>query len=103
MDYNEIYITNPITLESVNKLFNEIKLSESEYIIINSGEHNFESIAAIKKFKLLFYSEIDIINRIKKIAFLHPPEIQNISENKELYNFFNDKSEAVSWLRKNEF
>ena len=101
MDYEEILINNPITIRSIEQLFKELKSCQSSSLLINIGAHNFESIEILKKLKDTFYLERNKLGHLKKIAFLHPPDFNNKSENEERYNFFSNREEAVKWLTNN--
>ena len=100
MNYTEIHVSNPINMNSIDALFEEIKDCNSLYLMINIGEHNFKSIEIIKELKNRFSLEKDTLNRFNKIVFLHPPQFQNKSDDDERYNFFNHKDEAIDWLDK---
>lgn len=97
----ELKIKNPITLKSIEELFDDIKDCNSALLLINVGAHNFESIEVLKEFKKMFNQERELLSSFKKIAFLHPAEYQNESEDKNRYNFFSDREKAINWLTTN--
>ncbi|MEJ2616030.1 MAG: hypothetical protein P8Z35_13815 [Ignavibacteriaceae bacterium] len=99
MNSNEVSIANPITSKSITKIFDEIKLCNTKYLIINIGEHEFESIEVLKELKNMFIQKKDLLNRFNKIAFLHPASFENISMNTKKYNFFSNREKAKSWLK----
>ena len=101
LDYEEILINNPIAIRSIEQLFKEITSCQSSSLLINIGAHNFESIEMLKKLKDTFDLEINQLDHFKKIAFLHPPDFKNKSENEERYNFFSNREEAEKWLTSN--
>jgi len=98
MEYKEILVKNPITLNSIDQLFVDIKSCNSQFLIINVGSHNFESIEVLKELKSRFNIEANALNRFRKIAFIHSSEIINKSENEDRYNFFFERKDAISWL-----
>ena len=98
MNYIEIHVNNPINFKSIEKLMDDIKSCNSSLLLINIGAHNFESIEVIKEFKNRLNIEKDILSRFRKIAFLHPPDIRNKSEDEERYNYFSNKKETNNWL-----
>ena len=98
MNVSEVYITNPISHKSIEKLFNDIELCEASLLIVNTGDHDFESIDVLRELKLRFIKEEAKLNRFRRIAFIHPPEVSNKSENEERYNYFCSREEAIVWL-----
>ena len=70
MLYKEIHIKNPITIKSVNQLIDDIKTCDTSLLIINIGEHNFESVDVMKELKNRLTAEIKSQGHIRKIAFL---------------------------------
>ena len=98
MNYTELHINNPINFKSIDELFEDIKSCNSLHLIINIGEHNFESIEVIKELRNRLNLEKNTLNRFRKIAFLNPPGFENKSDDEDRYNFFSDKNKAVKWL-----
>ena len=98
MHYKEIQIKNPITTKSVDQLIDDIKACNTSFLIINIGEHNFESVEVMKELKNRLTAELKSQNHIRKIAFLIPPGITNKSADENLYRYFSKKAEAVEWL-----
>ena len=98
MHYNEIHIKNPIKSKSVDQLIDDIKTCNTSLLIINIGEHNFESVDVIKELKNRLTTEIRFQTHIRKIAFLIPPGLMNKSDDENRYKYFNDKEGAVEWL-----
>jgi CHASE2 domain-containing sensor protein len=96
MSFQNMLLKNPINRDSINSLFKIVKSSQSENILIDIGAHEFEDISSQKELKQRF--EIEDLSHIKKIAFLHPREFQNISQDPERYQFFTDKQKAIHWL-----
>jgi hypothetical protein len=99
MHYNEIHIKNPITAKSINQLIDDIKSGDTSKLIINIGEHNFESIQVMKELKEKLSAELKYQSRIKKIAFITPPGIMNKSDDENRYRYFYSKEEAVEWIK----
>ncbi len=102
ISYNELHLKNPITSNSIDQLFLELGSCDTSLLIINSGDHIFESIDVLRELKLRFMKEETNLNRFRKIAFIHPPEVSNKSENEERYNYFFSREEAIDWLLKGE-
>lgn len=98
MNYTEVHLKNPINFKSIDQLMDEIKSCNSSLLIINIGEHNFESIQVIKELKNRLTQAKLTLNRFIKIAILHPPNFKNKSNDEERYNYFSDKKEAIDWL-----
>jgi len=98
MYYTEIHFKNPINFISVDQLMDEIKSCISSLLIINIGEHNFESIEIIKELKNKLSLEKDTLSRFRRIALLHPPDFKNKSDDEERYNFSSNKKAAIDWL-----
>ena len=98
MNYTEILIANPINMESIKKLFDEIESSTSKKLIINIGEHEFESLDVLKELKKRFYQNQQALNRFSKIAFLHSAKFENISQDINKYNYFSDREKLLDWL-----
>ena len=94
--HKEFLLLNPVTENSIDQLFMKIKNCYSPFLIINVGEHNFESITVLKMFKERFAIESEMLTRFEKIAFLHPPGYHNISENEEKYNYFTERQKAIT-------
>ena len=99
MNYTEIIIINPITLYSIDKLFDDLLNCDTLNTLINTGEHNFESIEVIKEMKRRFTKENELLDKFRKIAFLHPPEFVNESYDTQRYNYFTCREDAVKWLQ----
>jgi hypothetical protein len=98
MHYKEIHIKSPITTKSVDQLIDEIKACNTSLLILNFGEHNFESVEVMKEMKSGLTDEIKSQSHIRKIAFLIPPGFMNESTDENLYRYFSKKAEAVEWL-----
>ena len=75
MQYKEIHIKNPITTKSVDQLIDDIKACNTSLLILNIGEHNFESVEVMKELKNRLTTEIRSQIHIRKIAFLIPDVI----------------------------
>ena len=99
MTYKILELKNPITFSTVNKLFNDLNYTNEKFIIIDVGNHDFENIEVIKRFKEKFENEVDLINKFSKIAFLIPPEVHNRSTNQYKYEYFYSLETAIHWLK----
>lgn len=98
MKITQLKIDNPITKESVDKLFEEIKGAKHGHLIIDVGAHDFESLKTMKYFKHKFLQKRDLIENFSKLAFIHPPQFSNISDQPDTYNYFTSKDDAIVWL-----
>ena len=98
MHYKEIHIKNPITTKSVDQLIDDIKTCNTSLLIINIGEHKFESVEIMKEMKSRLTAGIKSQNHFRKIAFIIPPVFMNESDDENRYKYFNDKEKAVEWL-----
>ena len=98
MHYKEIQIKNPITTISIDQFIDDINTSDVSLLILNIGEHRFESVEVMKELKNRLTAELKSQNHIRKIAFLIPAGITNESNDENLYRYFSKKAEAVEWL-----
>ncbi len=100
MKYSEIQIDNPIDLKSINKFIKDLGNCETPQLLINIGDHHFESIEAIQELKTRLLNKAAILDRFEKIAIIHPPGFPNESEDEDIYRYFSEQKEAVKWLNK---
>jgi len=98
MHYKEIQIKNPISTISIDQFIDDINTSDVSLLILNIGEHKFESVEVMKELKNRLTNELESQNRFRKIAFITPPGFMNKSDDKNRYRYFYDKEEAVEWL-----
>lgn len=100
MDVLEIALVNPIGYEEIDCLISEIQTCETcEYLIIDTGNHEFESVKIIKYFREQMQRiKTELLNYIK-IALIHPPEYKNESNEPEMYNYFTSRSDAKDWFQ----
>lgn len=95
----ELDVNNPIDLKSIDQLINKIVTSEGyDYLLIDVREHDFKSIEIIKYFRGELEKIRSTLLKFKKIAFVHPPEFQNKSDNPKIFDYFNSNSDAKLWL-----
>lgn len=99
----KITLKNPITHEVVNMLITQILNNKKhEYLLINFGDHNFESITVIKYCReQLKAIETDLL-AFDRIAMVHPPEYENESENKLKLRYFTSEQDAENWFGNNQ-
>ena len=102
MEILEIELKNPISFNEINRF--RIKLLNDEngfdFLIVNTGAHDFESVQVIKYFRDQFELLKDQLSKFKKIALIRPSAYANESTNPEIYNFFDSKEEAEQWFLK---
>lgn len=92
-------LENPIDLESVDRLMTQIKSASGyEYIVIDVLDHHFDSIQVIKYFREELEKVQSLLMTFNKVAFVSPPDFQNVSENPKKFNYFKSKTEALMWL-----
>jgi hypothetical protein len=99
MNILEIDLKNPITPEEINSIEEKLKVIKGcDFLIIDTGEHDFESIEVIKYFRTQMDNLGPYLNLFKKIALIRPSQYQNVSTNPEVYYFFDSKEEARAWF-----
>ena len=99
MSILEIDLKNPITHDEINSIEEKLKaIKEFDFLIIDTGEHDFESIGVIKYFRAKMESLAPFLKAFKKIALIRPTQYQNKSTNPDVYDFFDSKEEARTWF-----
>lgn len=99
MEILEITLENPISHTEINRLKADIEAEEiCDYLMIDSGNHDFISLSVIKYFKQQMLALETPLSRFKKIALIHPPEYTNESSNPEKYNYFTSGIKAKAWF-----
>lgn len=105
MQLLKVQIQNPITIQSVDAFIVEISEwikanhDASKQLIVNFGDHNFCSFDVIKYCKNQLKLIEPSLLQFHKIAFVHPPQYSNSSDNEKL-NYFTSDDEALKWLEK---
>ncbi len=99
----KIILKNPITHNEVNKMTQQIsKIVHTHLLLIDFGNHNFESIEVLKYCKKKL-SDIDsILLKFEKIAFLTIPPYKSESKDSEKLKFFHSEERAKEWLIKKQ-
>lgn len=101
MNILEIDLKNPITHKEINRIEEKLKaIKGCDFLIIDTGEHDFDSIQVIKYFREQMANLGPYLKPFKKIALVRPTQYQNESTSPEVYDFFDSKEEARSWFSK---
>ena len=101
MSILEINLKNPITDDEINGIKSKLTAAKNfEYLIIDTGKHDFASISVIKFFREQMVSLESYLLKFKKIALIHPAEYKNESSNPQYYDYFISKHEAKKWFVK---
>ena len=99
MNILEIKLENPIGLDEVIRLRSVlISSNKQDYLIIDTGVHDFRSIKVMKYLKDQLSDLEPCLTKFKRIAFLHPPKYRNESGNPKHYNYFSSREEAINWF-----
>jgi|GEM_PF-3313761 len=94
----EIYIQNPITHARIDEAMTAIEHDASDLLILDFGEHQFQSIIALKYLRECLVSRADLLERYKKIAMLQPAEYLADTDRPGFYRKFSDQAQAIAWL-----
>ena len=96
----KITLKNPITRQEVKMLITQILNNKNhKYLLINFGDHDFESIEVIKYCREQLEAIKQVLLEFEGIAMVHPPEYKNESEDKLKLRFFTSERDAVNWLQ----
>ncbi len=99
MDINKITLKNPINHQEVDSLVIKIlNGKQQDYLIINFGNHEFETLNVIKYCRKQLENIESHLMNYKKIAMVHPPEYKNESNDEKRLQYFNSESEAMNWF-----
>lgn len=99
MNILEITLVNPIGYNEIERLTSEIQTCEKlDYLIIDTGKHDFVSVGVIKYFREQMQTLKTQLLNFKKIALIHPPDYKNKSSEPEIYNYFTSRDEAKDWF-----
>lgn len=99
MNILEITLENPIGYTEIVRLKSEIDTGRNyNFLIIDSGKHEFVSLDIIKYFRTQMQTIETQLSKFEKIALIHPPEYRNESSEPEKYNYFTSKVEAKEWF-----
>ena len=94
----EVYIQDPITHASIDQAMAAIEQDASDLLVLDLGEHEFQSITALKYLRECLESRVDILERYKKIAMLQPVEHLADTDRPNFYRKFSDHKKAIAWL-----
>ena len=99
MSILEIKLKNPIGFEAVDQFKLELMKSEHfEFLIIDTGAHDFEAVEVIKYFRDQFDGLEKRLIRFKKIALIRPAQYKNESTDPKKYDFFDSIENAKLWF-----
>ena len=99
MSVLEIKLKNPIDFAAIHQFRMELMEAEHfDYLIIDSGAHDFEAVEAIKYFKDQFERLEERLSSFRKVAFVRPAKYKNESTNPDKYDFFDSIEEAKLWF-----
>ena len=99
MNLLEINLENPIGHDEVIRLRSElISAKRHDFLIIDTGAHEFLSIKVIKQLKDQLSDLEPCLTKFKKIALIHLPQYLNECSNPDKYNFFTSKEDATKWF-----
>jgi hypothetical protein len=95
----KINLQNPITCKEVNKMTQQIlKISKPSLLIIDFGDHNFESIEVLKFCKKELSNIESVLLKFNKIAFLTIPPYKSESQDSEKLKYFHLEEKAKEWI-----
>lgn len=93
----KIALKNPISKEEVDKMIQKISKSSSfNFLIIDFGNHDFESVKVLKYCKAELMKIEPTLLKFDKIAMLTIPPYKN--EDSEKLKYFHEEREAKEWL-----
>jgi hypothetical protein len=99
MNLLEINLENPIGYDEVIRLRSElISAKRHDFLIIDTGAHDFLSIKVLKQLKHQLSDLEPCLTKFKKIALIHPSEFTSESNYYEKYIFFTSKKNATTWF-----
>ena len=100
MDILEIVIKNPIGFDEIDQFGLELTTAQHhDFLIIDTGAHDFEAVKVIKYFRDQFEIWEERLSKFKKIAFIRPPQYINESTDPKVYDFFDSIKEAEKWFK----
>ncbi len=103
MNLLEIKLENPIAYDEVIRLRSVlIAAKRHDFLIIDTGAHDFISVKVIKYFRDQLSDLEPCLTKFKKIAFIHAPRYQSENSDPDKYNFFTSKENAARWFGNGE-
>ena len=95
----KIDLQNPITSKEVNKMIQQIlKISNPNLLMIDFGNHQFESIEVLKFCKKELSNIESVLLKFNKIAFLTIPPYKSESQDSEKLKYFHFEEKAKEWI-----
>ncbi len=96
----EFDMVAPIGKDEVDRLTKAVieGVFTYEFLIIDSGTHEFEAISAMKYMKDELLAIKKYLERYKKIGVIHPPQYSNVSDDPEKLQYFTSKEDARNWF-----
>jgi len=95
----KIDLQNPITCKEVNKMIQQIlKISNPNLLMIDFGDHQFESIEVLKFCKKELSNIESVLSSFNKIAFLTIPPYKSESQDSEKLKYFHFEEKAKEWI-----
>lgn len=94
-----IDLKNPTTHKEVTKMIQQIlKISHPNILLINFGNHNFESLEVLKFCKKELSNIEPVLLKFNKIAFLTVPPYKSESQDTERLRYFHSEAKAKEWI-----
>lgn len=72
---HEIILINPINSQRIITALETIEHDNSDYLLIDSGAHDFASISAMKFLRDRLTGIAILLRRYQKIALIHPEKL----------------------------
>ena len=99
MEILEIDLENPINFDEFETIKTQVEQSlHYNFLLIDFGKHEFNSICVMKHFRGKLESLKPSLMQFKKIAFIHPEQFMNQSDNPEIFEYFTSKKSALKWF-----
>lgn len=99
MSILKIDLKNPISCREIDRLTTILVNAKGhDFLIVDYGEHDFESLDVIKYCRDQLQSIESYLLKFKKIAMIHPPQFINESNDPEILNYFTTEYEAEEWF-----
>ena len=94
-----IKLENPITQKEIDKMIQQVlKVSKPNILMIDYGDHNFESMEIMRYCRLELNRIESTLTRFSKIAFLSVPPYKSESKYHNKLGYFHSEIEANEWL-----
>ena len=94
-----INLKNPIDHNAVNGMIQQIlEIPQPGLLLIDFGNHNFESIEVLKYCKVQLNSIQSPLLKFRRIAFLTIPPYANDSPDSKQLKYFHSEEDAEEWM-----